>query len=142
MRVSSGYLDTNVVIHSLTNDTLATECSQFIELLQRGEITAVLDVTVLHELTYTISRYRKEYTRADIAQFLLWLVDLESVSCDRPLFKYALERWGVSDNLGFVDAYLIARASQEGVPIYSKNVKHLGGFGVTVPDPLPGTATN
>lgn len=139
--MSSGYLDTNVVVHSLANDAHSTECRRFIELLQRGEIAAVLDATVLHELTYTISRYRKEFSRVDIAQFLLWMVDLEGVSCNRLLFKATLERWGASENLGFVDAYLLARATDEGVPIYSKNVKHLGGFGVAVPDPLPGTAS-
>jgi hypothetical protein len=98
--MNSGLLDTNVAIHSLANEPLSVECSNFMKLLESGVVSVVLDATVLHELSYSISRYRKDFARADIARLLLWLVDLVGVSCDRPLFQDALQRWGSSTELG------------------------------------------
>jgi predicted nucleic acid-binding protein len=133
-----GYLDTNIVIHSLTNDPLSDECRRFLVALERGEVTARLDVSVLHELTYSIPRYRKQSSRTDIVGLLRWIVGFEGIVCDRALFIETLVRWGRSESLGFVDAHLISLASRDSAAIYTKNAKHFAGYGVDVPDPLPG----
>jgi len=140
--MSNGFPDTNVVVHALTSDEHSQECRRFLELLAQGQIEAELDATVLHELTYTVSRYRKELSKSDVVRFLTWIVELDGISCDRRLFKHALEIWGNSNGLGFVDAYLVARAIEVDEPIYSKNTRHLTVIGPAVPNPLPGTDSN
>ena len=132
-----GYLDTNIVIHSLTSDEHSAECLAFLHALERGDVFAELDVLVLHELTYMGPRYRKQYARADVTRLLIWLVGLEGIKCDRDLLTETLKRWASSDALGFVDAHLLELAKRLDRPIYTKNAKHFVGQGVPIPDPLP-----
>jgi predicted nucleic acid-binding protein len=135
--VSSPLLDTNVFVHSLTNDILTAECSAFLDAVRSSVVTAELDIVVLHELTYSVPRYLKGISQRDLVRLLSWLVEMPGINCDKTLFSDTLTRWSEQPGLGFVDAYLAARASRDGTAVFTKNVRELRAQGVIVPDPLP-----
>ncbi len=134
--LSSGLLDTSVIVHSIGNDKETAECLEFMNALASNASQATLDFIVLHELSYTLTRYRKQMTKNDVGEFLLWLVERPGIECDKGLFEEAISRWIRADGIGFVDAYLIARSSRERVGIYTKNVREFRVHGAEVIEPL------
>ena len=134
--MSDGLLDTNLFIHAMTTDEHSLECQTFLAALARGDRQARLDITVLHELTYAVPRYRKQMERIELGEYLRAVIEWPGVTGDKSLLLDTVERWTFTPGLGLVDAYLAARANIEGCPVYSKNVRELKGQGVTVPDPL------
>jgi predicted nucleic acid-binding protein len=132
-------IDTNVFLHPHTTDAQSDECQHFLHLVEAGQIQVWLDALVLQELSYALGRLWQGVTRAQLAMYLRQLVRLPGVQvADVDLLLATLDRWGRSDGLGFVDAYLIELAGQRGsMPIYSKNVRALRAQGALVPDPLP-----
>ena len=135
--VPDGFIDTNVFIHAQTHDDLADECLRFLEALAAGRLQAQIDPIVFHELSYALPHYRKEMTRANIAEYLLAILAWDGLTGDKNLLAMAIERWRSTPGLAFVDAYLAARATSDGAPVYSKNVNELRAQGVDVPNPLP-----
>jgi hypothetical protein len=135
--VSNPLLDTTIYVHSLTNDAQREECRRFLRALFNDELSAELDIVVLHELTYSIPRYLKGTSKEDVVRMLVWLIDMPGIVCDKVLFRDALARWSEQPRLGFVDAYLGARAARDNVPVFTKNVRDLRSQGVEVSDPLP-----
>jgi predicted nucleic acid-binding protein len=135
--MSPGLLDTNIVIHAQTNDALAAECRGFLAKLERGEASAVLDALVLHELSYALGHYLRQLTRAQTAAILLGILQWPGIEAEKDLLSAAIEIWRDHPQLGFVDAYLGARATREDRPVFTKNVAHLRRAGAEVPDPLP-----
>ena len=132
-------IDTNVFLHPHTTDAHSQECRRFLSLVEAGRIQVWLDALVVHELSYALRHYWKDASRGQIATYLRHLVHLPGVLvADLDLLLATLDRWGRTDGLGFVDAYLVELAAQRGgLPIYSKNVRELRAQGATVPDPLP-----
>jgi predicted nucleic acid-binding protein len=135
--VETPLIDTNVFIHAQTTDHRSDECRRFLQAIERGAVSVVLDPLVLHELSYTLRRYRKQITRNEIAQFLISVLRWPGVQGDRDLMIDTVERWSSTDELAFVDAYLGARAAREDRPVYTLNVRDLERQGATVPQPLP-----
>jgi predicted nucleic acid-binding protein len=135
---SSGLLDTNILIHSITRDEHSTECSRFLDLVSSGEVRARLEPVVVHELTYALPRYTKQLTRQDVATMVVNLIELPGIEADTELLKESVLRWAATPGLGFVDAYLAAIANREDRIIYTKNVRELVVQGAVVPNPLPG----
>ena len=133
----AGPIDTNVFIHAQTTDRLSAECRRFLDAVENGRVAATLEPLVLHELSYVLTRVRPQLTRAQIADYLLSVVAWPGIQADKPLLTDAIQRWGARSDLGFVDAYLAALAARRSCPVHTKNVRHLLGQGVTVPDPLP-----
>ena len=134
---SDGLLDTNVFFHALTTDTHSQECQDFLAALEHGVRRAWLDPLVLHELSYSIRHYVKQATKTEIASYLLGVLNWPGVQGDKDLMSDAVERWGSTPGLAFVDAYLAALASKHTVPVYTLNVRELTGQGIQVPRPLP-----
>jgi predicted nucleic acid-binding protein len=134
-----GLLDTNLFVHALAQDQHGAECATFLRSLEVGQRQAYLDPLVVHEVTYSLPRVVQGMNRTAVADYLINVVRWPGVVCDRALIEEALVRWRRTHGLGFVDAYLAARAARDGVPIYTKNVRELVAQGATVPDPLPGT---
>jgi predicted nucleic acid-binding protein len=133
----AGLLDTNVLIHAHTHDSVSEECRRFVDALEAGRVTARLEPLILHELSYALPRYLKQMTRADVAEYLLIVLSWEGVQGEKGLMVDAVGRWRATPGLSFADAYLAALAAEQGRPIYSKNVRELVGQGVQVIDPLP-----
>ena len=104
--MTSGILDTNILISALMNDSTSAECGEFVELLQRGDVSARLHVLVLHELTYALTRALPQMTRSKIATYILEILSWRGIECDVPLFLATAEAWGGTAGLSFVDAYL------------------------------------
>ena len=136
--MSSPLLDSNVYLHALTNDSNSAECTALLSAIEVGEIGAILDIVVLHELTYSIPKYLKGISKLDVARLLTRLIELPGIICDKLLFADTIYRWSKTPGLSFVDAYLSAYATRDSVSIFSKNVRELRGQGAFVPDPLPG----
>jgi predicted nucleic acid-binding protein len=134
--MNDGLLDTNIVIHARSTDENSVECREFLRELHRGQIQVQLDPLVVHELTYALPRYVKQLGRRDVATYLISIIEWPGVIANKALLVEALTRWGNTPGLGFVDAYLAARARVEDRPVYTKNVRELVGCGATVPDPL------
>ena len=136
-----GVVDTNVFVHAHANDPLTAECQAFLSALAAGAVQAHLDPLVVHEMTYVLPRLVREITRADIAAYLLVVLDWPGIQGPLAVLRDAVRRWGRTPGLGFVDAYLAALAALRSSPVYTKNVRDLVGQGVPVPDPLPGSST-
>jgi predicted nucleic acid-binding protein len=133
---NSGFLDTNVIIHALTNDGHSSECRRFLEEVEAGRIRVKVDPLVIHELTYALPRYRRQFTRADVAEIAQSILASAGVDGSTGGLQEAVSRWAETPGLGFVDAYLAVLALQNDCPVYTKNVREIIGQGVTVPDPL------
>ena len=134
-----GLLDTNVFVHSLTRDPQSEEGRRFLRAIRSGQERAVLDALVVHETTYALQRVVR-LSRTDAADYLLDVLSWPGIIADRPVLVDALIRWRATAGLAFVDACLAARATRDGVPVYTKNVRELVAQGAAVPDPLPGQA--
>jgi predicted nucleic acid-binding protein len=135
--MADGFIDTNIFIHAVATDAHSAECQQFLLRVERGEITVKLESTVLHELSYMLKRFHKQFTRQDIADYLLLILGWPGIQADKVVMIDAVGRWRRTEGLAFVDAYLAELATREGVQIYSKNVRELRSQGAEVPDPLP-----
>ena len=136
--MAEGILDTNVLVHGLMRDTVSEECRRLLRAIGSGQERAILDPLVVHEATYALQRVVR-LSRGATADYLLDVSNWPGIIADRPVLADALGRWKTTQGLGFVDAYLAARAAIEDLPIYPKNVRELVAQGATVPDPLPGT---
>lgn len=134
---SPGLLDTNLFVHAHTNDDATEECQAFLAALEQGRVRAHLDPLVLHELSYALPRYVRQLTREGVARYLLMVLGWPGVLGEKGLMVEAVERWQSAPEIGFVDAYLAALATQHRCPVFTKNVKHLSGQGVVAPQPLP-----
>jgi len=134
-----GLLDTNVIIHSLADDPLSVECWNFMQQVRSGQVSVILDPLVIHELTYALPRYAKQWERTEIAGFIETLLHLPGVSGDTSRMVRAIGFWKENTGVGFVDCYLAVLANDEQLPVYTKNVRHLRRLAAEAPDPLPGS---
>ena len=98
---------------------------------------AHLEPIILYELSYALPLNGKQMTREDVAEYLLMVLSWDAVQGEKRTMVDAVERWRDTVGLSFADAFLAARASEQGCPIYSKNVRELQGQGAEVPTPLP-----
>jgi len=132
-----GFVDTNVFVHAQTHDQHSEECRHFLAAVERGDIQAVLEPIVLHELSYSLPRYVKQMTREDIATYLEVVIGWPGIIGDKDTMIDAVQRWRDTPGLAFTDAFLAAHAAAEERPVYTKNVRELRGQIVGVPEPLP-----
>lgn len=133
----SGLLDTNVFIHAHARDEWSPECVAFLSAVERGDVSAIIEPIVLHELSYALPHYVKEMTRDQVGEYLLMVLRWDGVEGDKDTLVDAVLRWRETRGLAFVDAYLAARARRLDCPVFSKNVRELERQGAEVPNPLP-----
>ena len=138
--MATGVVDTNVFVHALAPGPQREECRRFLAALERGDVEADLEAPVLHELSYVLPRYVKQMTRRDVAEYMLMALSWPGVRGEKALLVDAVTRWRDSAGLGFVDAYLAARAGERGYAVYTKNLADFRDQGVDVPGTLPGSA--
>jgi predicted nucleic acid-binding protein len=134
--VNDPLLDTNVFIHALTHDAHSTVCQSLLKALSTGTVRAILDPVVVYELTYVLPRYLKQMTRRDVAQYLSSVISWDGVVADKESLAEALRLWSTR-RVGFVDAYLSARAIGENRTVYSRNVADLRDCGAVVSENWP-----
>jgi len=103
-------LDTNIIIRFLTNDDvkLADQAEQILSQSppKSLELTAVVFVETAFVL---ISVY--QHPKQQVIESLTLLIDLDSISCDRPLLMKTLTIFE-KRSISIVDAYLLARVCQ------------------------------
>jgi len=133
-----GIIDTNVFVHSHRQDEHGEECSRLLRAVERGEIFIQLEPMIVHELSYVLPRHVSTMGRLEFIEYMLTVLSWPGIQGDVALIQAALTRWRERPSLGFVDAYLGARAEQLDCPVYTKNLRDLGGLGVDVPETLPG----
>ncbi len=134
--MSKGLLDTNIFLHALTHDVHAETCRWLLRSLAEGREKAILDALVVHGLTYVLPRFIKGMSRIDVAQYLTSVIAWDGVVADEELLTEALRLWAAHP-VGFIDAYLAARAIREERPVYTRNAADLRLCGATVPDAFP-----
>ena len=132
-----GLLDTNIFVHAHTHDAHAEGCRRFLAALETGGVRARLEPIILHELSYTLPRYLKQMSRADVAVYLLTVLSWPGVEGDKAVMIDTVARWARTPGLAFADAYLAALAGQRGCSVYTLNLRELRGQGVDAPSPLP-----
>lgn len=102
--------DTNIIIRFLTNDDvkLADQAEQILSQSppRSLELTAVVFVETAFVLTSVYHHPKKQ-----VIESLTLLIDLDSVTCDRPLLMKTLAIFE-KRSISIVDAYLLARISQ------------------------------
>lgn len=136
--MNDGFVDTNVFMHALTRDENSAECRAFLECLRQGTLRVRLEPYVVHELTYALPRLEKRWTRERLAEFLLMVIGLPGIDCDRSLLESALSRWVSSQRVSFVDALLWAEALHSATAVYTINDQDFRSASVVAPRPLPG----
>ena len=113
-------IDTNILLRFLTGEppAMAAAARKLFSRAQSGEIILEVSPIVAAETFYTLlSFYRVE--RKTAAEKLSLLLQQRGVKLhDAPQVLAALSRLQTA-NIGFADAYLIAGALKEGVPIAS-----------------------
>src|SRR5829696_1188931 len=103
---AEGLLDTNVVDHAYMADAHTAECRALLAALERGDVRARVEPTVLHELSYVLPRLHKQMDRAAVAGVLLMLLSWPGVVGPVDVLVDAVRRWAATPGLGFVDALL------------------------------------
>ncbi len=131
-----GFLDTNVVVHSLLNDAHSAECKQFLALVGKGDVRVIIDPMVIHELAYVLTRRGPRMSVEDTADLLESLLRMDGVASDVALLLKAVSLWKQNAGIDFVDCFLAASAIASDAPVYSKNVRHFRSLGVETPDPM------
>lgn len=100
-------IDTNVVVRFLTNDepNLANKAGSLLG--QSNSNSLELTNVVFIEIAFVlISNYQME--KKKLVEALALLIDLESISCDRPLFRETLAIFEEKP-ISIVDSYLLAK---------------------------------
>lgn len=54
-----GILDSNIVIHSFTNDQWTEPAIALLTQIEQGELLVTIDPMVIHEIAYALPRYAK-----------------------------------------------------------------------------------
>lgn len=102
-------IDTNIIVRFLTNDEpkLASQAGSLLGQSVVGslELTDVIFVEIAFVL---ISNYQME--KKKLVEALALLIDLESISCDRPLLRETLAIFEAKP-ISVVDSYLLAKTS-------------------------------
>jgi predicted nucleic acid-binding protein len=129
-----GLIDTNIFFHAQTHDAHSEECSRFVEALERGDIQAILDPIVLHELSFVLPLCQADEP-TDVATYLLVVLSWPGVLGDKDTMADAVQlgchTWPL-----LADAYLAAVPQLRTVGVH-QDIRHLRGQSVDVPDPLP-----
>lgn len=124
-----GWIDTNVVVHALTNDPVSERCRTLVQGLDSGEVEGSLDPTVIHELSYVLPRV-VGWDRTKTAEFLVSLLLAPGVHVrgGKGIVVDAITRWA-RHGTAFVDALLVARAAEEGSPVCTVNARDISRLG-------------
>jgi predicted nucleic acid-binding protein len=132
MTIDLGYLDTNIFVHVLhPNDDHHDRCKAITDALQDGTATGWIDATAVYELTFILARRRRFPDRRAIAEYVIGIISAPGVQTDdRQALLTALQYW-VSQNSGFADAWLLARALTDGRPVCSVDRRDFPGIANT-----------
>jgi predicted nucleic acid-binding protein len=122
MTVQLGWIDTNIFIHLLfTRDREYKRCRAISDALERGEAEGWLDITVIHELTYYLSRHRNFPDRTAICDYIRTFLEMDAIRAnDKAALRDVLLHWQ-TQRVGFIDAWLAIRATRQGMPVCSAN---------------------
>ena len=130
-----GLLDTNVVIHSLMNDSNSEECRAFLDLVQKGERTVRLEPYIVHEITYVLAR-RIKLSKPESVSILLRINQWPGVQCDKNLLNGAILKWRDRPGMSFIDALLASDALLNETRIFTINVDDFADDEIEIPNPL------
>ena len=114
--MSRAYVDTNVVLRFLTGDppNLAEQARALFDLVERGEITLVIDEMVIAETVWVLQSFY-DYPPKDIARVLQeFLIHPGLEAEDKPGLLAALSLFA-DKNLDFADALVVVHMRQKGV---------------------------
>lgn len=124
MPVEIGWLDTNIFLHAITpGDPHGPRCRDLLKALEDGRAVGWIASTVIHELSYVLSRRRAFPTRSAIAAYLIAILHYPGIQAsDKPLLTATIARWAGS-TIGFVDALLAELAQRDNLPVCSVNAR-------------------
>jgi hypothetical protein len=88
-------------------------------------------------MTYVLQRVAKQWSRTQIAAYVLTVLRWPGVQGDKPLLEDALRHWGRMPGLSFVDAFLGAVARRDGRQVYTINTRDFLVQGLTLQNPFP-----
>ena len=119
--VQLGWLDTNIFLHALLpNDRHYPRCRSILRALEEGRAEGWIDVTIVHELTYTLRRLPGFGDRALICAYIEQILGVAQIRADdKQALREALGNWLQRD--GFVDVWLAVLAERRGLPVCSVN---------------------
>ncbi len=126
--------DTSVYLGYLSNNPANVSTTALLDEIRTGRTLVEIDPLVVHELTYGYSRHRPGSTRVQIYEALEELLAWPGVIGPKGLIRLALERWQSDLGFSFVDSFLVIRAEQERLPVYTLNRRDFLRQGVDAPD--------
>lgn len=121
--VQLGWLDTKIFLHAiLPRDRHYPRCHALVKALQEGRAEGWIDVTIVHELTYTLQRLPGYNEHARIRTSIEQILGMAHIhASDKPALRQALARW--QQQGGVVDAWLAALAERRALPVCSVNAR-------------------
>lgn len=129
------WLDSNVFVHAQFRDDHSEACRKLLAALEEGTIEGWVDTTVLHEVSYVLTR-RLRWSRQDAAEYLLLILNAPGVRTVHP--QESLERavtlWMRSDK-AFVDCLLAALAEDQGSTVCTVDTDDILALGATAAKP-------
>jgi len=124
MPIELGWLDTNIFVHALMlGDPHQSRCRDVLQALQDGRAEGWIAPSVVHELSYVLTRLPTFKTRPAIALYLTTLLSYPGVvAADKPLLIATVGRWAVG-RISFIDALLTELAQGDGRPVCTVNAR-------------------
>jgi predicted nucleic acid-binding protein len=124
MPIELGWLDTNIFVHALMlGDTHQARCRDVLQALQDGRAEGWIAPSVVHELSYVLTRLPTFKTRSAIAIYLSTLLSYPGVAAtDKTLLITTVGRWAAG-RLSFIDALLTELAQRDGRPVCTVNAR-------------------
>jgi len=120
--VELGWLDTNIFIHALSApDSHYARCTDLINALQDGRAEGWINATVLHELSYVLSRRRDFAMRTTIATYLLEILNAPGVlAAEKAILIATVTRWGTTT--------ITELTQRDGLPVCTVNARDFPGI--------------
>lgn len=129
------WIDSNVFVHAQLRDTHSEACRKLLAALEDGSIQGWVDTTVLHEVSYVLTR-RFRWSRENTAEYLLLILHAQGVRTVHP--QEALERavalW-MRSGKAFVDCLLAALAEQQGTSVCTVDADDILALGARAANP-------
>lgn len=131
----TAWIDSNIFVHAQLRDAHTEACRKLLAALEEGTIEGWVDTTVLHEISYVLTR-RFRWSRKDTAEYLLLMLHAPGVRTVHPKesIARAISLWMRSDK-AFVDCLLAALSEYHGSTVCTVDTDDILALGARAAHP-------
>lgn len=128
-RLSSGWLDANVILRFLLNDhpDHSLRAKTLIEKAERGETTLRITQHIISEVVYVLES--QGYERKEVSDALMQFISISGIEMENADEVMTALIWYRDKNVDFSDALLYAVSSSRGERVWTFNKHHFCRLG-------------